>query len=99
EAQHQVEVLDMISEVRVTLEQAMVSVESAETLSKWDRIFLQHSVQAVTTKTGLEIPTASLEAEAGEATQVSLEGLGGALKAVWDAIVKAVKAVWNAIAN
>lgn len=83
-----------LTEIHASLEALSASMEADLKADPFTPVFINHALDAVGRRTGLRLPTASLE----DAT-VSMEGLGGAIKAIWDAIVKAVKAAVAAVAN
>lgn len=83
-----------LTEIQASLEALAASMEADLQADPFTPVFINHALDSIGRRTGLRLPTASLE----DAT-VSMEGLGGAIKAVWDAIVKAVKAAIAAVAN
>lgn len=85
-----------LTEIRASLEALAASMEADLEADPFTPVFINHALDAVGRRTGLKLPTASLE---DTSTTISMEGLGGALKAIWDAIVKAVKAAIAAVAN
>jgi hypothetical protein len=85
-----------LGEIHATLEALAVSMEATLEADPWTPVFINHALDSFGRRTGLKLPVASLE----DATvTISMESIGGAIKAIWDAIVKAVKAALKAVAD
>ena len=85
-----------LGEIHAALEALAVSMEETLEADPWTPVFINHALDSFGRRTGLKLPVASLE----DATvTISMESIGGAIKAIWDAIVKAVKAALKAVAD
>lgn len=86
--------VEAVVDIRASLEALCVSMEANLEADRWTPVFINHSLDAIGRRTGLKFPVASME----DATvSISMEGLGDALKKIWDAIVEAVKSAIKAV--
>ncbi len=96
EVERAVDNMDAVDEVHATLEQLCVAMESAMQVDPWVPTFVNHTLDAIGRRTGIRVPTASLE---DNALVVSSEGIGSAIAAIWQAIKNAAAAAANAVSN
>lgn len=81
-------------DIQATLEALCASMEANLEADRWTPVFIGHSLDAIGRRTGLKFPKASLE---DNQITISMEGLGDALKKIWEAIVNAVNAAIKAV--
>lgn len=99
EVQQNADAAEDLKEVEATLESLLVSVEAAPNFTRWDQVFVQHTLDSVAKRTGIEFSGVSLESNADEYRTISMEGIGDAIGSVFKAIWEAIKSVFNAIKN
>lgn len=99
EVQQNADAAEDLKEVEATLESLLVSVEAAPNFTRWDQVFVQHTLDSVAKRTGIEFSGVSLESNADDYRTISMEGIGDAIGSVFKAIWEAIKSVFNAIKN
>src|ERR1700690_97025 len=57
-----------LEDIVASLEEALTSVRSVETTTKWDAVFTGHLIRSVTQRTGLRVSSISTESDQNDLT-------------------------------
>lgn len=80
EAEHQVEVADLLETVVTSVESFKEVLEKTDKLGPQDRVFINHYLTSISKQTGVRLPTLRLEGDDDQFRTITLEGIGDLLK-------------------